>query len=383
MHLPHPWFPFVKKCWKNIDMKRFALVAASLLCCAALSGKITPEKSIPASDSRITYIGRTLIQGDSVSFDWSGVYARVSFTGGYLALRAGDTNCNYYNVWIDKGMGETPDLVVKIDRPDTLLMLFNAPEKKPRAHKAIIQKRSEGEQGTTTFREFTARGIFSDADPLKPRVIEAVGDSYTCGYGSESDSRNDPFIVAEENANLTYEFYLARYFDADCFVVAHSGRGIARNYGDAVPGEWMPDLYLRVFDKDPEYLYKPSVKPAITTVYLGTNDFSVDKQPSKRSFVRNYIKLISEIKANYGENHPVLCIAPMHDRLHEDYIRSAADECGFPEVYFVGFDPRLHDWDGDLGAAWHPNRHGHRKIALALLPYISTITGWPLEDKVL
>ena len=61
----------------------FVLVAVA--CTAAAREKV------PATDSRITFVGRTLVSGGAVSFDWSGVYARVAFTGGYLALEAGDS----------------------------------------------------------------------------------------------------------------------------------------------------------------------------------------------------------------------------------------------------------------------------------------------------
>jgi hypothetical protein len=34
-----------------------------------------------ASDSKITFIGRTQVNGNDVSFDWTGTYARIKFNG--------------------------------------------------------------------------------------------------------------------------------------------------------------------------------------------------------------------------------------------------------------------------------------------------------------
>ena len=33
-----------------------------------------------------------------------------------------------------------------------------------------------------------------------------------------------------------------------------------------------------------------------------------------------------------------------------------------------------------MGANYHPNHHGHRKLAMSVIPYIATITGWELPD---
>ena len=44
---------------------------------------------------------------------------------------------------------------------------------------------------------------------------------------------------------------------------------------------------------------------------------------------------------------------------------------------------KVHDSAGELGASYHPNYAGQTKKAYAILPYVSTITGWPIEDKLL
>ena len=42
--------------------------------------------------------------------------------------------------------------------------------------------------------------------------------------------------------------------------------------------------------------------------------------------------------------------------------------------------PGVTNWDSDMGANYHPNHHGHRKLAMSVIPYIATITGWELPD---
>ena len=210
-------------------MKR--ILIALLLAAAAVPA--AARERVPAADGRITFVGRTLVsETGAVSFDWSAVTARIAFTGGYLALEAGDTGKDYFNVWIDREPSAEPDRVVVIDR-DTTVVLFQQKERKPQPHRIVIQKRTEAEQGRTTFRAFEAEGTFLQADGLRDRLIEFVGDSYTCGYGSENSVREDPFRPEDENPSKTYADILGRYFGADVLHISHSGQGIDRNYNDA------------------------------------------------------------------------------------------------------------------------------------------------------
>ena len=356
------------------------IVIALLLAAAAIPA--VARERVPAADSRVTYVGRTLVsESGSVSFDWSAVFARVAFTGGYLALEAGDTGKDYFNVWIDRDPSAEPDKVIVVDR-DTTIVLFQQKERKPQPHRVVIQKRTEAEQGRATFRAFVADGSFLQAEGLKDRVIEFVGDSYTCGYGSENSVRWDPFRPADENPSKTYADILGRYFGADVLHLSHSGQGIDRNYDDAGRGWHMPQRYLQTFDvaKEPAWTF-PGKKPSITVIYLSTNDFSTNRQPTFSAFKAGYDKLLKAIKEHYGEDHPILCVAPMHSPDHHDYIRRVVESCGFPAVYYTVLPAQVHNEESDLGAGWHPNYSGHRKKAYSLIPVVSTITGWPLENK--
>ena len=167
-------------------------------------------------------------------------------------------------------------------------------------------------------------------------------------------------------------------------VVAHSGMGISRNYNGNVKGYFMPDRYLQTYDlvKDVKWDAKSfPLKPGITVIYLGTNDFSTGMQPAERLFVKNYITLLKEIKDNYGEDYPILCVAPKNDLLMFDYIRKALDSCGLKNVHIMALTKSVHNNDSDMGADGHPNYAGHLKKAHAMIPYVSTITGWELTGN--
>ena len=216
-------------------MKKFFLLAAAALLTLAASAEV-----IPASDSRVTYVGRTQVIDNNVSFDWTATYFRIAFSGTSLTMRASDTKWdatpemaakrhNYYNVWIDSPTSAEPHRIIEVAGNDTVIELIDpAYLKKSRrsVHEVIVQKRTEGEQGKTTIHSFATDGKFFQADKLKSRQLEFIGDSYTCGYGIDAASRTERFSPETENASRSYAGIVSRYFDADYFTIAHSGRGI-------------------------------------------------------------------------------------------------------------------------------------------------------------
>lgn len=367
-------------------MKKSALLILSLL-----TSLFAFSETIPATDTRITFVGRTQVRNTSVAFDWTATSIRVAYSGKTLTMRVSDTGRNYFNVWIDSPTYDTPNRVIATQGTDTLitLVLPDDPVNKTRrgVHEVTIQKRTEGEQGTTTVHEFIA-DRFYPATPLLTRQLEFIGDSYTCGFGSENSIKSDPFKPETENASKSYAAIVARYFGADYISIAHSGMGIARNYNSKYADWLMPDRYLQTFDMDSTQATRWNVaqsdfRPAMTIIYLGANDFSVSLQPKYEVFRNNYYRLLREIKANYGEGHPILCLTTKKHEYLFTYVRDLVNNCGMTNVYYLGFCPALHNDDSELGAASHPNYVAHQKIAYSLIPYISTITGWELQSTII
>ena len=348
-----------------------------------LSAKKAKEyKETPASDSRIEYTGRTLVEGTDVSYDWSGVYFRVRFNGPSLAVKCSDTKNCWFNLWVDKPMGPEADGKFLVAAKDTVIVLAEGLGKGE--HEVILQKRTEGEQGRFTVHSFLTEGEILQANGRKERHIEFIGDSYTCGYGTESGDKDDPFLAETENCNLTYAAITARYFNADFNLVSHSGQGIVRNYDNYGPGYHMPDRYIQAYDTDKEIKWDPAnapYTPDVVVIYLGTNDFSTAQQPNEEFFRENYIRLLKSVKANYGEYIPVLCMASPANSYLYDYVRSAVIVSGLQNVAYMAVSKSAHNYEDDLGASWHPNYKGHKKVASCMVPYISTLTGWEMEEK--
>jgi len=372
--------------FNNTDMRKTFFIILAVLG-LALSTDLAAKKAkttieTPASDSRIEYTGRTLVNGDEVSYDWSGVYFRVRFNGPSIAMKCSDTKNCWFNLWVDKEMSPKADKVFMVGAADTLVVLAEGLGKGE--HEVILQKRTEGEQGRFTVQSFITEGEVLQAQGRKDRHIEFIGDSYTCGYGTESHDKNDPFLAETENCNLTYAAIAARYFNADYNLVSHSGQGIARNYDNTRLGYHMPHRYNQTFNESTDHTWNASqaaYTPDMVVIYLGTNDFSCGEQPAEINFRNNYITLLNTIKANYGEDTPILCMASPADPYLFDYIRNAVVISGLKNVVYMAVSNQAHNWEDDLGASWHPNYQGHIKVASCMIPYISTLTGWKMEEK--
>ena len=329
------------------------------------------QNTFRADNQGITYTGRieTHVDG-AVSYDWSGVYLQTDFTGGYFAIEASETGTSWHNLFIDgqwvrklKITGDTPQTIVLAERLSKGV------------HRLRLQKCTEGQYGRTTIHScrVAKNGTLRPVE-RQSRMIEVYGDSYTCGYGTESQKANDPFSIDTENCDKAYGCIIARYFDADYALTAHSGQGMVRDWGDSkqISDINMSVRYTRIYD---EYSDKPYAfdlyTPQLVIINLGTNDFSPVAIPTPEQYVDAYVKMLITIKSRYP-GVKILCISL-------ETLRQRTASLG--DVYMANPLDGMVTVERDMGADWHPNYQGQRKIAMALIPQISAIMGWELNDK--
>lgn len=364
-------------------MKKLFLAIVLLQLC--VSG-FAQTKPIPANHDAIRYVGRfDFSDPQEVRYDWSGVYIQFSFRGTELALRMSDTGHNYYNVFID----EQPSKTFEVKSDTTLIIGKNLGT---HIHRVQVYKRTEGSQGIGTFKGIliSENGEMLPWKDIPARRIEFIGNSITCGYGTEGLSKNERWKPSTENNYQSYAPIMARAFKADYHIVAHSGMGVVRNYGykEKVSPNAMPDRFNRVFDEKEQPLWNfKQWKPDIVVINLGTNDFSTQPHPDKAVFKAGYEKLINEVRKQYGDL-PIFCIVgPMTDEPCYSYVKEMVQDFRSvyqkKNIYFVGIPTYLMDPEKDLGSDTHPNYIGQRKMAAHVLPVISSVTGWNYSDQEL
>ncbi len=347
------------------------------ICLMGLSLSVE-AKIVSANAPEIEYVGRTLVSDDgSVSFDWSGTYFHCRFTGGYLAMRVSDTKKNYYNLFID---GQLQKEVITTHGKDSLIVLAKGLSR--REHVITLQKRTEGEQGLTTIHSFEFMGELRQAGLRKARYIEFIGDSITAGFGTEGKDPKEPFSPETENCNLAYGAILSRMFDTDYTFLAHSGRGLVRNYADTAKVSklgTMSDRVLCVFDEriTPKWDYSSVRRPDVVVINLGSNDFSTRPHPSKEDYILGYENLVKHLRLVYGDI-PIICVSPRAGQEVFDYTREFVANSADSKLYFAAFMQNYCNDSSDLGAVGHPNNRGNMKIAMLIAPYLSTATGWDI-----
>ncbi|MFR9129869.1 MAG: GDSL-type esterase/lipase family protein [Alistipes shahii] len=120
--------------------------------------------------------------------------------------------------------------------------------------------------------------------------------------------------------------------------------------------------------------------PDIVVIKLGSNDFSTGVTPSEQAFNASYAQALDQLRAAYGQV-PVLCVAPSDNLVILRYLENFLRERQDAHLHLTAMLPGITDWDRDMGANYHPNHRGHRKMAMAVIPYIATITGWEMPDR--
>lgn len=362
-------------------MRLSALAVLALLCAGSVPAR-EESGELPAASPEIRYVGRTETTGGSVSFDWSGTYFECRFTGGSLAVRVSDTKRNYYNLTLD---GHDAGIVATFGTDSLVVLAEGLGEGE---HTLRMQKRTEGEQGRTTLHAFrlARNGRLLPAPPSPGRHIEFIGNSLTCGYGTEGRSKDEPFEPETENCDKAFGCIVARYFGADYTLIAHSGRGAARNYGDrnTVSENTMADRLGNTFDESPlpawNFTASP-YRPDIIVINLGSNDFSTEPHPSREEFTAAYTRILRTLRDAYGDTPPILCVAPRVGEPAFTFIRDICRAAVVRNLHFTAVLPGYCNDGSDLGSSAHPNYTGQRKLAMLLIPYVSTLTGWEAEAK--
>ena len=332
---------------------------------------------IDADDMNIQYVGRFDRSNlKKIVFDWPGTYIYAKFTGTRCSIRLNDGK-NLYDVTID-------DQEPQVFQTDTSTVYSVATGLYDTVHSILIEKRTEAFVGKGEFLGFILdeeRSLVAP-NPAQDRRIEFIGNSITCGYGVEGENASSPFTPETESATLSYAALLGRALSADYMMIAYSGRGVVRNYGDAnkTSEDPMPSLYDRTCCFDSTLVWDfTSWIPQVVVINLGTNDFSTQPHPDKSVFQEAYTQLINRVQSQYPEVTIFCVCGPMIGEPCASYIEEVVNQCqqnnDNKEVYYISISTSLLT-SSDLGSDWHPNISGQEKITDIILPIIQDTMQW-------
>lgn len=352
-------------------------------------------KSITPTPQHIKRLGRTLLQDDILWLALSGSGIEFNFEGRYLEIRLqGDdnTSADADHARIAVYINEERILDEMIRSPQSCYTILD--EQVPRNCMIRILKISEAPMSITGIREL----IIDDAAsvcpaPDKPHRIEFIGDSITCGYGTDDDDLSHTFSTSTEDVTKAYAYRSAQMLDADYSMVSYSGYGIYSGYVDESvntrnTSELVPPYYTRVGFSRGTYKGNAitmtdwdfrSFVPDIIVLNLGTNDNSYCRSIPEREaeFMKCYQTFVTLVREK-NPNAYILCTyglmnceltSSIEEALNR-YRRSSGDEC----ISFLPL-PTQTDDDGYV-VDFHPSLGTHRRAADIVTAKIREIMQW-------
>ncbi len=362
-------------------------------CLSALANETIPVKGsiISAADTHIQYWGRiSFANPQRPAFNYPGIQIVAAFQGTSLRMMA-KPRSGYFMAQIDEA---APFKVAFTGERDSVVTLATALP--AGQHLVRLMYVIEGYEFYPQFWGFVLDEgcTLVDAPATPSRTIEFIGNSITCGYGNEGVRAEEHFDYATENHYYSYASITARALQAQHWVVARSGIGAYRNYGEAktgTPRSCMPvqyeytgyayDIDLRQrpgFDSE-KWDFSRS-QPQVVCINLGTNDLSTNNY-DLQLLKQGYQKLLSLVRQHHPKAKIVfLCGSMLGGKELElakqllDEVTAESHQQGDKEVYRYNFTPQT----GDLGYGndYHPSIPQHEKMASELVPFLRQLMNW-------
>jgi lysophospholipase L1-like esterase len=349
------------------------LLLTCLLSTISSSAAGKPTAFFAASHPSIQYTGRIDFSNPALPRFWSpGVYIQAWFTGNTCNIILHDEMLygsfhNYLEIVVDEQL-----LRIRMQgKTDTIHLDAYL---RPGDHTLTICKNTESNIGYIEFAGIRCEALLPP--PPKPgRKIEFIGNSITCGTGSDQSAI--PCGAGQwqdqHNAYLSYGPVTARALHAQWQLSAVSGIGLIHSCCN------LPITMPPVFDK--VNLRTDSIawdfsryQPDVVTICLGQNDGIQDST----LFCNAYTRFIQQLRQHYPAATIICLTSPMADsnlvavlQKYLSAIVATNQQQGDKKIYRYFFSKRY-----DHGCDSHPDLAEHQAIAGELTQYIRQLMQW-------
>ena len=332
---------------------------------------------VAPNNPNILVEGRTINKDNVLHFCYPGTAFTIKFDGSGTLTAKLKANAGYYAVSVDGGEFTK----FSTHGYDDGIREFELANTAAGTHTVKLMLVTEAYQ---VFPEFHGFVLGNGAKVLKVDTkkrpkIEFIGNSITCGYGNEAQSENDHFADSTSNFAKSFAGITIKNLDAISMVVARSGIGIYKNFGDTVTGSrWpMPRVYENALINDTTTKWDfSSFKPDVVVLGLGTNDLS-ENNYNYEKFAVSYIAFIKQIRQHYPAAKIVLLNSPMLHYQQAQHLTdvifnsiSAMRVINDMKIYTFSFQEQ--DDSLGYGADWHPSAKRAAEMARYLTYYLKT-----------
>lgn len=243
-------------------------------------------------------------------------------------------------------------------------------------HTVTLLRLSEGCDGLF----LTALEMWGQAPALllppaaSDRRLLFIGDSLTCGYGTDSLHGDTVFRTWEENAMHAYPFRCASALSADYQIVSISGQGLTQDCnGDH--GTLFSEFWRRPFNapEAADMTEQTGFVPHAVIINGGTNDENGKASPDV--FARAAHDFLTEVRAVYPKAE-IIWYYGLVATVFTPVIREVICDFDDPHTTFLEA-PRV--WPDDvqrMGCNTHPTSFAHAEIASHLTAELKKRLGW-------
>ncbi len=340
-------------------------------------------------------LGRTHLLNDTLWMAYSGSGAAFTFFGKKCALTiAGDSTShtsaekdNQVRIAVEVNGLRVVDTLV--DEPEKTITVFESDTAQEVEVRLI--KLSESAMSTCALKLIAADtdGRIQPA-AAKAHSIEIVGDSITCGYGTDDLDPEHHFVTATEDVTKSYSYKTLQALDADYGIVSLSGYGIISGY-TATAEEKVDQILPKYYDKlgfsygsylgmKPQEIAWPFAdQPELIIINLGTNDdsYCLDHHDRQLDYQQNYTAFLRKVRSHNPEAKILCVLGLMGDRLYP-FVEAAAAEytaqTGDTNIACMRFPVQLEE-DG-YAADWHPSVVTHDKATERLSAFVKELMEW-------
>lgn len=334
---------------------------------------IATIKLFPADNANIQYTGRIDFSNPKLPKFWSpGVYVQAKFKGSCRVVLHDEVlygnSHNYIEIAVDN---QKPYRIQTKGKTDTIEVYKGSDSG---THTVTICKDTESGIGYLQFGGIICEQLLPL--PAKPKhKIEYIGDSITCGTGSDL-SVNDcgkGQWYDQHNAYLSYGPTSARLLNAQWQLTAVSGIGLMHSCCNMKVE--MPEVYDKVNLRQDSIKWNFSkYQPDVVTVCLGQNDGAQDST----KFADNYVAFVKTIRSHYPKASIVCLTSPMADfnltKVLKNYLTGivkSLNKGGDQNVSSYFFSKRF-----SHGCGTHPDLAEHQVMAMEVAGYIKKLKKW-------
>ncbi len=326
-----------------------------------------------ADNPLIQYTGRIDFSNPKAPRFWSpGVYIQAGFTGTFCTITINDEELysqhNYIEIVIDDNPPVRMQTTEKVNKINAAVNINDG------KHIITICKNTESGIGYLEFVGISCSGLYQLPD--KPaRKIEFIGNSITCGAGSDVSVKpcGQGNWYDQHNAYMSYGPLTARALNAQWHLSAVSGIGLIHSCCN------MTIVMPEVFDKinmrtdNMQWDFSRYIPDAVT-VTLGQNDGIQDSV----KFCSAYVTFIKTIRSKYPSADIFCLTSPMADATlaaaMKNYLTGIVNyinNSGDAKVHKYFYSRQYHN-----GCGGHPDLQEHGAIAKELAAYIQKVMNW-------